>query len=164
MARTVNPTGEQLAGEVLGDDADALVSVTPYKTVTLTGQMGGSHLMTHPTGREDQTRTAQSVRVADLLPPGTRIARAPTEVRLLPLELDGRKINATVATVDAGNELADGRYDLVSGGCRPARTRLRSARRWPTRRVCCPVATFARARSSPPVAASGSPWSGSRRC
>lgn len=115
VARTVNPTGEQLAGELLGDDADALVSVTPYKSVTLTDQLGGWRIATQPVGREDPARTAKNVRVADLLPPGSRIARAPMDARPLPLDVDGRKVNASIATVDAGNELTEGRYDLVGG-------------------------------------------------
>lgn len=115
MARTVNPSGAQLAGELLGDRADALVSVTQYKAVTLSGQMGGSHIMTQPVGREDPARTAKSIRIAELLPPGTKLARAPMEGKAIGVEVDGRRINASTATVDSGNDLTDGRYDLVDG-------------------------------------------------
>lgn len=115
MARTVNPSGAQLADEMLGDRADALVSVTQYKAVTLSGQMGGTHLMTQPVGREDPNRTANSIRIAELLPPGTRIARAPLEGKAIAVDLAGRRVNASTATVDAGNDLTDGRYDLVAG-------------------------------------------------
>lgn len=117
MERTMNPTGETRAVELIGK-ADAQVVVTPRRTVSTTDSQvddGTYNYTVDPSADQDDLRDPATVDLRMLLPPGTTLAARTRFIGTVILRTSGSSASYPVVLVDGTAGLSDGSYRLDAG-------------------------------------------------